>query len=67
MNNDAEKLINYNNFDFRNFNFYTGTQTISLNMDYIQTMTLKKYIEFTYKCDTSWTYKRNSILNFSFC
>ena len=66
MNNDVEKLINYNNFDFRNFNYSTGTKTISLNMDYIQTMTLKKYIEFTYKCDTSWIYKSNSILNFSF-
>ena len=65
MEND-EKLINFNNFDFSNYYFSTGTKTISLNLNYIQIMTLKKYIENIYKCDTNWIYKKDSILNFSF-
>lgn len=59
------KFINYNNYDFSSYSFKTSAKNISLNMNYIQIMTLKKYIEFIYNCDTSWTYKRDSILNFS--
>ena len=65
MNNN-EKLINFNNYDFSKYLFCSGTKTISLKYNYVQIMALKKYIEIIYKCKTSWTYKKDSILYFSF-
>lgn len=63
--NNRETLIDYNYYEDNSYKYKSSTKTINNKLDFEKTIALKNIIEKEYGSKTTWTFKKEGILNYT--